>query len=516
MSVDYKVRQIYNQVIHEVTETPDAWKSVLRLAGQIYRYEFDNVLMVYAQKPHATLVADFDTWKKVGRFVKRGSKGIAIYPSQALHPTMRYVFDISDTGGRNVELTWNLDGEKVASFMDYQIREGKYPSYERLTREDSLTALKDFTKQEIRAIIEEEFDERISEFSQITGSVIKGFSEKREGLQHSVDLEEMVRKSILYVVGTRCGFDLSSEEQDFSQIVNVTDEDTIYRLGSLICDVSCNVLRAYGRDCAAVSKERRIAYGSRNELQGSGRDTVSRSSDAGREGELNEARKVRDTGNELSEGKREGEIHESSQIRKISGEDAGSGRGSKSDDGAPRKAVSGDTQTEGFKQYNGDVEDKAAGSDDGRGDSADGNHLQVSLDDDEELKKELDDIESLGVKKEAAEYRQASFFDAEYGLTYPGKTAPAVTTDYMKKLSDDMEAAKSGKHNFLNPKKSTTVPPEYVKQVLLRGSGFVNGRTRICKIFETEIDAGTRAKLIKDEYGLGGAGWPIEGICKIC
>lgn len=73
MSVDYKVRQIYNVVIKEVTETQESWKSVLRLAGQIYRYEFDNVLMVYAQKPHATLVADFDTWKKVGRYVKRGS-----------------------------------------------------------------------------------------------------------------------------------------------------------------------------------------------------------------------------------------------------------------------------------------------------------------------------------------------------------------------------------------------------------------------------------------------------------
>ena len=56
MSVDYKVRQIYNVVIKEVTETQESWKSVLRLAGQIYRYEFDNVLMVYAQKPHATLV----------------------------------------------------------------------------------------------------------------------------------------------------------------------------------------------------------------------------------------------------------------------------------------------------------------------------------------------------------------------------------------------------------------------------------------------------------------------------
>ena len=48
MSVDYKVRQIYNVVIKEVTETQESWKSVLRLAGQIYRYEFDNVLMVYA------------------------------------------------------------------------------------------------------------------------------------------------------------------------------------------------------------------------------------------------------------------------------------------------------------------------------------------------------------------------------------------------------------------------------------------------------------------------------------
>lgn len=59
MSVDHKVRQIYNVVIKEVTETQESWKSVLRLAGQIYRYEFDNVLMVYAQKPHATLVAGY-------------------------------------------------------------------------------------------------------------------------------------------------------------------------------------------------------------------------------------------------------------------------------------------------------------------------------------------------------------------------------------------------------------------------------------------------------------------------
>lgn len=260
MSVDYKVRQIYNVVIKEVTETQESWKSVLRLAGQIYRYEFDNVLMVYAQKPHATLVADFDTWKKVGRYVKRGSKGIAIYPSRALQPYMRYVFDISDTGGKQSELTWNLDGDKLSEFMEYQVAHGKYQKYEGVTREDSLIALKDFTKREIGVIIEEEFENRMTELSQITGSVIKEFSEKREGLHEVPDLAELARKGILYVVGTRCGFDLSAEEQDFSQIVKVTDEDTIYRLGSLICDVSCNVLRAFSKDCRTIENQKSLGF----------------------------------------------------------------------------------------------------------------------------------------------------------------------------------------------------------------------------------------------------------------
>ena len=78
MSVDYKVRQIYNDIIHEVTKNTENWKDVLSLTGRIYRYEFDNILMIYAQKPHSTLVADYDTWKKVDRYVRRGSKGIAI------------------------------------------------------------------------------------------------------------------------------------------------------------------------------------------------------------------------------------------------------------------------------------------------------------------------------------------------------------------------------------------------------------------------------------------------------
>ena len=116
MSVDYKARIIYADVIDKVTKTEEAWKDVCRLAGQIYRYEFDNVLMVYAQKPSATLVADYDSWKKVDRYVKRGSKGIVVYPSRALSKSyIRHVFDISDTGGRKRELTLSLAGDNWSS-----------------------------------------------------------------------------------------------------------------------------------------------------------------------------------------------------------------------------------------------------------------------------------------------------------------------------------------------------------------------------------------------------------------
>ncbi|WP_306723030.1 DEAD/DEAH box helicase family protein [Agathobacter rectalis] len=82
----------------------------------------------------------------------------------------------------------------------------------------------------------------------------------------------------------------------------------------------------------------------------------------------------------------------------------------------------------------------------------------------------------------------------------------------MRQFEQDRKAALAGKYNYLNPKKSATVPGEYIKQVLMRGTGFVGGKGRVCKIFETEIDAGTRAKRIKAEYGQGGAVWPVDGL----
>ena len=98
MSADYKVQRLYDEFIRDITASAYNWKTFLRITGRIYRYEFDNILMVYAQRPNATLVGDYDSWKKVGRYVKRGSRGIAIFPSKIL-TYMSYGLPVVSTRG---------------------------------------------------------------------------------------------------------------------------------------------------------------------------------------------------------------------------------------------------------------------------------------------------------------------------------------------------------------------------------------------------------------------------------
>ena len=461
-------------------------------------------------------MADYDTWKKVGRYVKRGAKGCAIFPSRALNPRMRYIFDISDTGGKNVKLTWDLEGENLKDYVDFLVSEGQIEQYDNGDRESLKNILKQFTGTDVWLIIKEKFGDRMTELMQLSGSVIKEESKKRNGLQQEMemDMEQLVYASVMYAVGTRCGFDLSVQEQDFSQIVNIKDEEIIYRLGSIVCDVSCSVLREFSRNLKAIESERRIGYVRRNDLQGSGRTALSADRDAGRDGGSHEAGQIRKDGDELSSGERAGKIQDADEIREDVREDVSGRGGSESAVRPTGDAVSGEAQATESVIDNGDVEDKRAGEDAGRGSGTPSGSDAIPLEsDDTELNRELDEINSLGVSKEA-EYTQASFFFDQNGQASIGTihTEDENNNQFMRQFEQDRKAALAGKYNYLNPKKSATVPSEYIKQVLMRGTGFIGGKGRVCKIFETEIDAGTRAKRIKAEYGQGGAGWPVDGL----
>ncbi len=516
MGVDYQVKQIYDTQISDVTSTSEKWKDICRLIGQLYRYEFDNILMIYAQRPSATLVADYDTWKKVDRFVKRGSKGIAIFPSRALKPYMRHVFDISDTAGKSQKLTWDLEGDMLKNFLDYLVSDGQMEQYTGTDRDSFMNFLKHFTQTYIRGIIKEDFEERTSELMQLTGSVIKDYDNKTQEPNAIMDgmAEQILYNSIMFAIGTRCGFDLSVQEQDFSQIVNFSNEEIVYRIGSLVCDVSCSVLRQFNRTIKSVENERRTQYG-RDDiyLPRSGRTVVSGYQDTGRErSETDKPREVRDTGNELPQGERTEPVQLTLPFWEVSREDVGGRRGSESAARSADERLSGDPQTTEFEFNHGDVEIKGTGEDAGRRDRASQNRLQVPLEDnDEKLNKELDEINSFG-KYEEAVY-QASFFsgeemnqgDVNAHLTTTGNTSKGNTVG-----RNENQNQLGFKYTYIEPKKELAVPHEYIVQTLLRGTGFQGGKQRVFELYQNIGNADERAKRIRKEYGIGGAGWPIE------
>ena len=83
----------------QVTGSMGDWTGFLATAGRLYKYPFEEQLMIHAQRPDAVACAPFETWNgTMNRYVKRGSKGIALLDNRSGKPSLKYVFDVADTG----------------------------------------------------------------------------------------------------------------------------------------------------------------------------------------------------------------------------------------------------------------------------------------------------------------------------------------------------------------------------------------------------------------------------------
>ena len=118
--------QMADQVARQLTGSWQEWAGFLTTAARLYKYPFHEQLMIYAQRPDATACAEYDLWNnRMGRYVRRGSKGIALVDDSGDRPRLRYVFDISDTGTREHSRTpwlWTMNEEHTAPVMAMQLR----------------------------------------------------------------------------------------------------------------------------------------------------------------------------------------------------------------------------------------------------------------------------------------------------------------------------------------------------------------------------------------------------------
>ena len=93
--------QMADQAAKQITGSYQSWISFLQTAGRMYKYPYNEQVMIHAQRPDATACAEYDFWNRQwGRYVRRGSKGIALIDTSGENPRLRYVFDVSDTGTR--------------------------------------------------------------------------------------------------------------------------------------------------------------------------------------------------------------------------------------------------------------------------------------------------------------------------------------------------------------------------------------------------------------------------------
>ncbi len=496
MSADSKTSILYDAAMEEITKSGQAWKSICRLTGQLYRYEFDNILMVYMQRPGAKLVADFDTWKKVGRYVRRGSKGIAIFPSRALNPKMRYVFDIGDTGGRQSRLTWEFDQNTIKAYAAWlrKKEEQTLPDGTSGKKESDKSFLKAFTEEKIREIMYLEFGDPITEFTNLFGN--RQITEN--GRVQEITAEEALKRSVTYAVFTRCGFDLPPEKQNFSFITAFTSEEEVYRLGSLLSDISCEVLRGIAKDLTQM-EERSIAdgRGNVNVSRGSGRDAVPGSHSAGGNSEHDKLRTVRSKGDGVSEGESRRQIPDIKEIRKADKEDAGGRERGKPDDGRAGEKLPEKQSAKEQDFRNGNVAAAPAGQDAGGRDRDERDRNEVPLESNRQPNiGEAEPDREMGVKE----------------IHFLGSTDTQRGSHEQASFLVSKEAAELPEAYLVQkPEQMLTVPREYIKQALMQGGCFRDSKKHIYAVFQNISEPSERIKEIHKEYEQSGVSWPLEG-----
>ncbi len=213
------------------------WTAFLQTAAQLYKYPYHEQVMIYAQRPDATACASFDLWKqRMGRAVRRGSKGIAIVDTSQGGPQVKYVFDIGDTvGGQDARqpYLWALNGQN--QWAAAQALSNQYDISDEMGLEWQLESA-------ARILAEESWEENQDD---ILDSVAGSFLEELDEANIKASFCEACAASTHYVLLARCGLDPDSQLQheDFLSVFDFNTPASVTALGTAVSRNSETILR---------------------------------------------------------------------------------------------------------------------------------------------------------------------------------------------------------------------------------------------------------------------------------
>ena len=229
------IKEVYNETITDITSDSRKWQSFLSCASKNYKYDFDEQLLIYAQRPTAVACASYDVWNsKLNRIIKKGHSGIALITEKYGKPSIRYVWDVSDTQsmygkkGKKVRV-WNVG----IAYQD-QVIEALENKYGDLTNKESFI---DGLKSVATILAEDNSNDYIDYL--INNKV----NTRLENIDNDVIISKyknLLKNSVAYMLINKCVGNAENNflYTDFNDIVMFQDIDNIVSLGSAISDIS--------------------------------------------------------------------------------------------------------------------------------------------------------------------------------------------------------------------------------------------------------------------------------------
>ena len=431
----------------------ESWTDYLTTASRLYKYPFADQLMIYAQRPDATACADYDIWNnRMNRYVRRGSKGIALLDESSGYPRLHYVFDVSDTGvrrnSRDPEV-WQLNDDLFQPVSEMLAQEYGI-HHERLSQQIADIAGK---------LAESYWDNNSTDILAIVdGSFLMDYDDAGQELQ----FKSAAAISIMYTILERCGFEPEGyfDRDDFQAIYDFSTPDAVYALGTAVSECSRDVLRNIERTVKTTIRRRNVER-SQHEYEEQERDLLDHRGLPAPEPDPQPAEdsvgQVRQDAPELSEAASPGAVQLDAPERNAIPASDGAGADGREPDAADddRTAEAEPSPGQGEEPDElGEAHEQPAGAN--RGNHSDGADLQLS------------------------------FLDA----------AIPTEAEQIKNINR-AESEKSSSAFVLSQ-------AEIENELRKHGSGFAGGKQRIMALYQTQPDRKLRAKALAKEYGIGG------------
>lgn len=505
----YEVKALAHETQSRIRQDLNAWNDFLEHASRVYRYRFMDQILIYAQRPDAVACATMNIWNsKMGCWIKKGNRGIALI-DESNSRKLKYVWDVTSVVpkmGGHLPRLWvrkpyhtETIQNRLLKVYGLQPQTDKYDTKEP-SIEHTMDYLVEYLADEYAAdIAQEKYSSENSPLSELDEEKYK-MDEYRRNVRifFRYGLNRMIKERMGLSTGDFPDYDMSfikdMSESDFCELSSrMTDaaQQALREVG--IAVLTYDRVHGIDRDPSVdynalkrKSTEREDkTYGTRIHQSRGLRDTEPYTE----QGTTGAADEIRTYAQDMAQKELQGEVRYDADVRGTSG-----------------------TLPKGTEESTGrDGQNRAADENKGRSDRTAEDAGPAEMDTNDEQHPEQGGRNSEG-------YSDLHFIENEIvpeSGTGEDEYVPESGTGlyFIPELpTEDEQRIKVEKYGYLNPRKADYIPHDYIKQVMLRGTGFEGGFDRVVQIFQNEMEAGKRTALIKKEYGLGGASWPVDGM----